>query len=379
MAIKLNSERYTNAKEKYFNVVRNGGDEVAQQVAYNEMLDAQMEELSALTESKFNQLSEERMTNKTLSANEIKFFNAFSKDVGTKNEILLPQETINEVFDDMQQAHPILSVVNFKQGTLRIKALISETSGVAIWGKINGDIQGQLDATFNEVDFSQNKLTAFVVIPNDALEYGATWLKQFITTQITEAFAVALESAIVSGNGLDKPIGLNRDVHNGVAVSGTTGYPEKTASDDLLGLTAENAPEKFAKVLDYLSVKENGEPVTQFGTVYLLINPQDYNQTVAKFISKNANGVYGFDLPYSMQFITSAAQPVGKLTAFLASRYDAYVAGGQTIKEFDQTLAFEDMRLYACKTFAYGKAKDDKVAGVYNLTPVTTPPTSPTL
>ena len=62
-------------------------------------------------------------------------------------------------------------------------------------------------------------------------------------------------------------------------------------------------------------------------------------------------------------------QKSGKVTTFVSGRYDAFAAGALVIKEYDQTLALEDCRLFTAKQFAFGKAQDNKVAlyGHYQL------------
>jgi len=57
----------------------------------------------------------------------------------------------------------------------------------------------------------------------------------------------------------------------------------------------------------------------------------------------------------------------GKVTTFVSGRYDAFAAGALVIKEYDQTLALEDCRLFTAKQFAFGKAQDNKVAAVWTL------------
>ncbi|HAM1650303.1 TPA: phage major capsid protein, partial [Listeria monocytogenes] len=122
---------------------------------------------------------------------------------------------VDEIFEDLTTEHPFLASIGMRTTGLRTKFLKSETSGLAVWGKIFGEIKGQLDATFSEEESIQNKLTAFVVVPKDLENFGPVWVKRFVVTQIEEAFAVALESAFIIGDGKDKPVGLTRKVGKG--------------------------------------------------------------------------------------------------------------------------------------------------------------------
>lgn len=330
------------------------------------------DELNEMASSQLKKMFDTRAKNQQLTANEIAFFNEIDKNVGTKNPILLPEETIEQVFEDLKVEHPLLSIINFKNTKVRLKTLTSETSGLAVWGKIHDEIKGQLKHAFKEQDFSQFKLTAFVVIPKDALKFGPAWLKTFISEQIKEAMAVALETAIVSGDGLLQPVGLMKDLSK-KTVDQTTGSDvvvfktDKEAMADISTLTPENAPSKLAPVLKYLSINEKEHPINIDGKVKLLVNPSDKWSLLAQFTQLNAQGTYITTLPFGVSVIESLAMPKGKGIAFVADRYDAFMASSAEIEEFDQVLAMEDMQLYITKGYFYGKAKDNKVAAVVTL------------
>ncbi|MCT2920670.1 phage major capsid protein [Lactococcus lactis] len=325
--------------------------------------------LSNSNKSELEKMFDARASNKSMTAKEIKFFNELKTDVGLKTEKILPEETIDEIFDELKTDHPLLSIINFKNAGLRLKALLAETEGTAVWGEIYGEIKGQLDSAFKEEPFSQNKLTAFVVVPKDALDFGPKWIKQFVMDQIEESFAVALETAIVTGDGKNQPIGLMKDLDKGDATDGVITYPtDKAAAADLSAVTPETAPKLLAPVMKVLATKQKTKTALKIdGQVHMLINPQDYYDIEAKFTTLNAAGVYVFNLPFGIKADQSVAVKQGTAVIFVANRYNAYVGGGTTIKEFDQTLAIEDLQLYVAKSYYYGKAKDNNVAQVVTL------------
>lgn len=370
--------KYQEALKKFTDAVHDGAEEEMQNQLYADAMDTLGNELSeTISEQNKEELEamfEARTSNTGLTASETKFFNSIKEDVGTKDEILLPEETVNQVFEDLKTEHPLLSIINFKNAGMRIKALIAATEGVAVWGEIYGEIKGQLDAAFKEEAFKQNKLTAFVVIPKDALDFGAKWLKQFIMMQIEESFAVALELAIVTGNGKNQPVGLIKDLSKGTVDNGVPVYEtDKTPAADLTDVTPETAPKLLAPVMKLLSVKEKKEatdpdkPLNIAGQVTMLISPADYYDLEANFTTLNANGIYIFNLPFGIKISQSVAVKPGTAVIFVANRYDAYVGGGTSIKEFDQTFALEDLQLYTAKSYYYGKAKDNNVAAVVKL------------
>ncbi|EDO1097287.1 phage major capsid protein [Listeria monocytogenes] len=372
MTIKLknNLVNYEEKRTAFVNAVKNEDTQEIQNKAYVEMVDAMAADIMEQAKKEARQEADAYIsasrTDKNITNEEIKFFNDINKEVGYKEETLLPQTVVDEIFEDLTTEHPFLASIGMRTTGLRTKFLKSETSGLAVWGKIFGEIKGQLDATFSEEESIQNKLTAFVVVPKDLENFGPVWVKRFVVTQIEEAFAVALESAFIIGDGKDKPVGLTRKVGKGTNVVDGV-YPEKVASGTLTFASSKVTVNELTDVYKYHSVKENGKPLNVAGEVTLLVNPTDAWDVKKQYTSLNANGVYVTALPYNLNIIESLFVPEKKAISYVAKRYDALVGGPLDISTFDQTLAFEDLNLYAAKQFAYGKAKDDKASAVWTL------------
>ncbi|WP_420214982.1 phage major capsid protein [Listeria monocytogenes] len=372
MTIKLknNLVNYEEKRTAFVNAVKNEETQEIQNKAYVEMVDAMAADIMDQAKKEARQEADQYIsasrTDKNITNEEIKFFNDINKEVGYKEETLLPQTVVDEIFEDLTTEHPFLASIGMRTTGLRAKFLKSETSGLAVWGKIFGEIKGQLDATFSEEESIQNKLTAFVVVPKDLENFGPVWVKRFVVTQIEEAFAVALESAFIIGTGKSQPIGLNRKVAKGTSVTDGV-YPEKVASGTLTFASSKVTVNELTDVYKYHSVKENGKPLNVAGEVTLLVNPTDAWDVKKQYTSLNANGVYVTALPYNLNIIESLFVPEKKAISYVAKRYDALIGGALNISTFDQTLAFEDLNLYAAKQFAYGKAKDEKAAAVWTL------------
>lgn len=365
MTMKLSND-FKEVREKFLNAVQNGESQEVQNKLYAEMLDALAETAKAEARKEAESAIAVTSADGKISAAERKFFNEINTEVGYKEETLLPQETIDRIFEDLTTAHPLLEEIGLKNAGLRLKFLKSETSGIAVWGKIFGEIKSQLDASFNEEEVIEHKLTAFVVLPKDLDEFGPAWIESFVRTQIDEAFAVALEAAFLVGTGKDMPIGLNRQVQADVSITAGE-YPEKEATGTLTFAGPEKTVEELTDVYKHHSTNEKGKSVVVDGNVVMVVNPTEAWDVKKQYTSLNAQGVYVTALPYNLKIIESVAQVQGKVLTFVKGRYDAYIAGGITIRKFDQTLALEDMDLYAAKQFAYGKAKDDKAAAVWTL------------
>lgn len=334
--------------------------------AFSEMMNAHSEELEAKFKEEMKNAALTQELAKGMNKEEYTFFNDIKKDVGYKEEKLLPQTTVDEIFNDLTSEHPILSYIGLKNNGLRLKFLKSETSGVAVWGKIYGEIKGQLDAEFSEEEDISNKLTAFVVLPKDLDQFGPEWIKRYVKTQIVEANAVALEEAFIVGDGNDKPVGLNRQVQKGVSVTGGV-YPEKKTSGKLTFKDSRSTVKELTEVFKHHSIKENGKPVNVAGKVVMIVNPADAWDVRTQYTFLNANGTYVTALPFNLTLIESLAVPAKKAITFVSGRYHAYIAGGLAIQMYDQTFAMEDLDLYVAKNFVYGKAKDDKAAALWDL------------
>lgn len=365
MTMKLSNE-FKTIRDNFLAAINNNEPAEKQNELYGAMLDELLNEAKKQARAEAEGLIAANPADAKLSARERKFFNAITTDVGYKEEKLLPQETIDRIFENLTTAHPLLAEIGMVNAGLRLKFLKSETSGVAVWGNIYGEIKGQLDAAFSEEEAIQNKLTAFVVIPKDLKDFGPAWIESFVSTQIDEAFAVALEAAFLAGDGNGKPIGLNRQVQAGVAITGGV-YPEKTSIGDLTFADSATTVKELTNVYKHHSTDEKGRAVAVDGKVVMVVNPADAWDVKRQHTSLNAQGVYVTALPYNLKIVESLAQVSEKVVTFVNGRYDAYIGGGITLRKYDQTLAIEDMDLYTAKQFAYGKAKDDKAAAVWGL------------
>lgn len=365
MTMKLSNE-FKTIRDNFLAAVNNNEPAEKQNELYGAMLDELLNEAKKQARAEAEGLIAANPADAKLSARERKFFNAVTTDVGYKEEKLLPQETIDRIFENLTTAHPLLAEIGMVNAGLRLKFLKSETSGVAVWGNIYGEIKGQLDAAFSEEEAIQNKLTVFVVIPKDLKDFGPAWIESFVSTQIDEAFAVALEAAFLAGDGNGKPIGLNRQVQAGVAITGGV-YPEKLSMGDLTFADSATTVKELTNVYKHHSTDEKGRAVAVDGKVVMVVNPADAWDVKRQYTSLNAQGVYVTALPYNLKIVESLAQVSEKVVTFVSGRYDAYIGGGITLRKYDQTLAIEDMDLYTAKQFAYGKAKDDKTAAVWGL------------
>lgn len=376
MVIKLDNHTtaYENARKAYANISKDENATPEQvEASWVEMQDALVNSLTEQITASVNTQNTDRNILATrgqnvLTSEEKKFFNAITQSQGYKSDLILPETVVDRIFEDLTTAHPLLSEINIQNAGLLTRIIKSDKSGSAIWGKVFGDIKGQLDASFREESVTQSKLTAFVVLPKDLEKFGPEWIESYIRTQITETFAVALENAFVNGRGpvKDEPIGLIRDLV--APVHQTNGHAKKALqTTPLTFANSATTVKELSEIMKYLSTKSNGKSVNIDGKVVLLVNPTDAWDIKAQYTFLNANGTYVTVLPFNLRIVESEFQTSGELVAFVNDRYSAYTGGGIEVKQYTETLALEDCDLYTAKQFAFGKAEDNKAVAIYQL------------
>ncbi|MCE5001742.1 MULTISPECIES: phage major capsid protein [Staphylococcus] len=371
MAVKPGEKlkNYQDHKAKFAKLVQDGASDEEQSKAFSNMFDALSNDLQEEIEAKVNDRVVDngilaKRSQDPLTSEERKFFNEINYDVGYTDEKILPETVIERVFEDLTTEHPLLSKINFQNAGIKTRVIKSEPSGQAVWGNIFGEIKGQLDAAFSEEEFSQFKLTCFVVIPDDLKIFGPNWIERFVRTQIQEAITVALESAIINGGGASKqqPVGLTKDVN-----ADTGAVTDKESKGTLTFADADTTILELKDVLKDLSISEKGKELKIDGKVTFVVNPRDAWDIQSRYTYLTANGGFVTVLPYNVDIVSNEWVKEGTTVVFVNDRYDAVRGGGITIKKFDQTLALEDCVLFTAKTFAYGKPVDNKASAVYDL------------
>lgn len=287
-------------------------------------------------------------------------------------DLALPITVMNAVFDELQTSHPLLGAIQFSNTTGITEMLLSANGEqVAVWGKLCDEIVKELMAGFTNIPTTLLKLSAFIPVCKAMLDLGPEWLDDFVRQVLYEALANGLEVGIVTGDGNDMPIGMDRQVGEGVTVTGGA-YPEKSpvAVNDLSAATVGN-------LLSLIAVDPAGKPRT-LRNVILVVNPQDYYQKVMPATTVMApDGTYRNDvMPYPMQVIQSIALPRGKAILGIGYKYFAGVGMERSgrIEYSDHYQFLEDNRVYLIKLYANGFPLDNNaflVLDISGLRPAT--------
>lgn len=307
-----------------------------------------------------NQVLEARGVH-VLTSTERKFYNDVINAGGFDGvEQLVPETVINRVFDELTQAHGLLAAINFVNvGSVTKWIMKNGDVNPAFWGKLTDSIQKKLDNGFKTLTTNLFKLSAYLPVAKAMLDLGPDWLDQYVRAVLVEAMALAMEQAIVSGNGVNQPIGMMKDLDK--AHSDSTGYVDKTATA---------LPDLSPKSLGALVVA----PLTNNGkrtvaNVLIVVNPLDYwGKIFPATTVLNAAGQYVYGvLPIPGTIIQSAAVPVGKLVAGLARNYFLGVGSSQQIVRATEVHIIEDEDVYVTKQYANGQPQDNISFNVFDI------------
>lgn len=268
-----------------------------------------------------------------------------------------PMTIIDDVIGNVKKAHPLLDLIDMRNTSAVIRTIRNKKGKqLGVWGELTSAIAGEVNGAIEVVDSTLLKLTAFMYVPKDLLDYGPEWVDAYVREILTEVIAVTFETAVVDGDGDKKPIGMNRDISSTASVVANK-QPKKTA----VKVTSLDAA-TYGKLLAMMAKDDKDEP-RKIENVILVVNPFDYCEKIMPATTvRGTDGTYRNNvLPYPTTIIQSVALNSGEAIIGLAKEYLACVGAGKNGKlEYDDSYKFvEDMRTYIMKLTAYGKASDD--------------------
>lgn len=287
---------------------------------------------------------------------------AFTTLIGTDEEdSLMPTTIVEDVYKHLADEHPLLKAINFQNvGYLTKWVLNDHTKQSAVWGPITAQITKEITSAFKTIDITQSKLSAYAIIEKGMLDLGPVFLDAYIRKCLAEAIYCGLENAIVAGTGVNMPVGLIKDIHEGVSFSTSTGYPDK---DEIV--VTDFTPESYGALIAQLVETESGAK-RKFGKVWLLCNQEDYLTKVMPATTVlNTAGSYVNNLfPFPTEVIVSNEVATGSAVLALLDEYFLGVGGDKNgvIEYSDEYKFIEDQRAFKIKQYAAGRAFDNTSA-----------------
>ena len=298
-----------------------------------------------------------------LTSVEQKFYSGLTEAMKSSNprqaltnlDLTIPQTVIDTVMTDIENSHPLLDAINIQNTFGSVKWIYSDNvQKLAAWGKITSEITKEIGETIHELEFGTNKLTAFIPVPKDLLDLGASYIDAYVRKILADALATGLEYAVIKGTGKDMPIGLSKNLEGPVS-SGV--YPDKTkvALKDL-------SVKSYCGVVAKLAKDRNDRPRV-VSSVDLIVNPVDYIEKIVPATTVLAtDGSYkGNIFPFPTRVIQSEMVDQGTAIIGMLNNYPLCLSTGKEgkVEYSDQYQFLEDNRVYAIKLFGMGRAKDN--------------------
>lgn len=348
-----NAEAFSEAFEQMMDCVQ-----TAIQGEYEQRIDSLQQEMDAraLTARGVRQLTSEERTYYQHLAEAMRSQNPKQAVEGLKD--ILPKTVVDSVFEDLRTNHPLLSRINFVPTAGAIEMIMNENGyQEAAWGQLCDDVVKELTSGFKVVNTNLLKLSAFLPVCKAMLDLGPEWLDRYVREVLYEALANGMEAGIVTGDGNGKPIGMNRQVGEGVSVTGGV-YPEKeaVAITDLSAVTVGG-------LLATIAVKPNGQQRKINNDVIFLVSSVDYYGKVMPATTIQApDGTYRNDvMPFPMTIIPIPALATGEALIGTASGYFAAIGTAKEgrIEYSDHYHFLEDERVYLIKAYGNGMPKDN--------------------
>ncbi len=375
------------ARQKMVNALKDNDSE-AYSEAFEQMFEAVAQGVREEYDQKLDDMRESRDTQvlvargvRQLTSKERDYYQKLAecmkaadvKQALVNADLAMPKTIMNAVFDELQTSHPLLSHIQFIPTGGVVEMLMSQNGKQsALWGKLCDPIVQELLAGFTAVDMTLKKLSAFIPVCKAMLDLGPEWMDSFIRQVLYEALANGLEAGIVTCDGKDGPIGMNRQVGEGISVTDGA-YPEKSQIE-----VDSFDPATIGNLLSMLAVDPAGKPRT-LRDIILIVNPQDYYQLVMPATTiMGGDGTYRNNiLPYPITIIPSIAL-TNRGDAILGIGYKYFAGVGMQregrIEYSDHYRFLEDERVYLIKLYANGFPMDNNAflrLNISNLRPAT--------
>lgn len=296
---------------------------------------------------------------RNLSQEERKFYEGF-KDIKqsiTANQIdIIPTEIIDRTLDDVKKASPILKLVNMAPANVK-KWIVASHSGVAVWGALTDTIKGELSAEITALNIELHMLSAYLVIPKAIRELSMEFVDRYFMAILSEAMQDGLVKGYLDGDGKTGPIGIFRQI-GAVESAGTN------KAKTVLTTVTKFSPKGLAQVRKTLT--NDGKRVVD--KLYLICNPSDEAEYVdPAMFGETLTGGYVNRSFIDIEKIVDANCPKGK-AAFTIAGYYTMGTTGVRVTEYDQTKAMENADLIIANCYANGRAVDDNVAVIFDVT-----------
>lgn len=296
-----------------------------------------------------------------------------AKQAITNLTAAMPVTIIDRVIEDMKKNHPLLDAITIQNAAGAQKLVmngVQMASKLGGWGQITSAISTELAGQIKVVDVTVAKYTAYFIIPKDYVKFNFTfapmWVDQYIRIILSESIAFGLEKTIVSGDGNNQFIGMDRDI---TSVSNNA-YTAKSA------VAITNWGDDYAGVIAGMAKDDNNDD-RNVPEALLIVNPQDNIKKIRKAqnVITHAGILDMISHTWPTKVVTSSMMAEGKAIVGIAANYFAAINGGTSgIIEYDDSNQFlQDNRVYTTRVYGNGQPVDNKSFALLDISNVADP------
>lgn len=289
---------------------------------------------------------------RVLTKEEETYYNSLAQAMKTKSgltDIEMPRTIIDSVFEDLEKGHDLLQKINFQNVTGIAEIIVrSGDCDAAWWGELTDKVKKELASAFKKITSNAKKLSAYLPVAKAHLDLGPTYLDMFVRRFLLESLSIGLEKAIVTGDGKNGPIGMDRDL-TGAVVEGV--YPQKTpvAIKDL-SLTT----------LGKLMATLTNDGKRKVNSALFIVNPYDYFSKILPLIYyRTDDGRWVNNLPFPIEFVQSCEVAKDKAVIGIAKKYFLGVGSSNKIDKSEEYHFLDDETVYLAKMYGNGQPLDN--------------------
>lgn len=360
--MKINETKMKQAQEEALEILQNSEDKSQAIVdAMDKVLSVQYEEIineiqEEATKAQNDVTYAKKLGLRTLSKEEKEFYEKLKdvKSAITGNQIdILPSSIIDITLENVKKESGILDDVNFTPADVK-RWISAEKSGTYAWGALTGSITEELSASFSSMNIEVNKLSVYLVIPKAISDLALPFVDKYFMAILKESLNDGLEYGYLQGTGKNQPIGIYKQI-------GTTNQDGTHANKTVVETLTDFTPKGLAAAKKYLT--KNG--LRTLEKLVLYCHPNDEADYVAPAIYDREGRLIS---SYKNLVVKpSANNPQGKAALAIPNKYTMGLSGFG-IKEYDQTAALDDADVVIGKGYANGRAVDDNIAYVFDVT-----------
>lgn len=351
------------AKQEALKILQNSEDKAQAIIdAFEKITEAKYSDLiNGIVEQSKTRTSENEYSKslglRTLSKEETKYYQTLIKDprqaVTGEQSATLPTSIVDITLNDIKEQNNVLSDVNFAPADVK-RWISAEKTGAYSWNGLTAELKGEIKAGFAPFNTELGRLDVYMIIPkairNLALPYVDKYFRAVLGDQLNEG----LEYGYFQGNGVEQPIGIYKTLNS---TNEDKTHQDKDVNTDLTSFK----PKALAAAKKYLS--NNG--TRTLDRIILYCHPNDEADYVApalydyegRLISSYKN----------LEVKTSVSNPEGKAALVIPKKYTMGL-NELTFNEYDQTLALQDADLIVGQAYANGRATDDNIAYIFDVT-----------